>query len=71
MSATYQPLPQNELNARALIAGDLFRQGRITQGECFRLEVDACIGRDTGPIEYVRNTEWADLVRDGVLKPED
>jgi hypothetical protein len=55
------------LQARAIIAGDLFREGRITRPECFRLEVDAAISRDTGPIEYERNTEYAELVADGVL----
>lgn len=55
------------LAARAVIAGDLFREGRITRTECFRLEVDAACARDTGPIRYERNTEYADLVADGVL----
>ena len=55
------------LTARALIAGDLFRQGRITRPECFRLEVDAATAKDTGPIQYEQNTEYADFVADGVL----
>jgi hypothetical protein len=58
---------ESELKARAVIAGDLFREGRITRPECFRLEVDAATARDTGPIKYERNTEYADLVADGVL----
>lgn len=59
-----------ELAARAVIAGDLFREGRITRCECFRLEVDAACSRTTGPINYERNTEYVDLVRDGVLLPD-
>lgn len=65
--ATGSALSIPALKARAVIAGDLFREGRITRPECFRLEIDAATARDTGPIEYERNTEYADLVADGVL----
>ena len=35
------PSLQNELNARAIIAADLYRDGEITRTECFRVEMDA------------------------------
>ncbi len=46
------------LRARAVIAGDLYREGRITREECLRLEIDALHNEDTGPIKYeTRNDE--------------
>lgn len=59
-------MTQSQLNARALIAGDLYREGRINRGECFRLEVDAVVGRDSGPIQYEANTEYQELIELGV-----
>ena len=43
---------QSWLDARAVIAGDLYRDGEITQQECFRLEMDAALGENSGPINY-------------------
>jgi len=40
------------LDARAKIAGDLYRGGQISRVECFRLEMDAALGEDSGPINY-------------------
>lgn len=51
-------MTQNELNARAIIAGDLLQEGKITRAECFRLEVDAALGEDTGPIKYCPNKDF-------------
>lgn len=45
------------LQARASIGADLYREGRITRAECFRLAVDASIGQDSGPIEYEANDD--------------
>jgi hypothetical protein len=45
------------LRARAVIAGDLYREGRITRAECLRIEADAAIGEDTGPIKYEENDD--------------
>lgn len=45
------------LKARASIGADLYREGRITRAECFRLAVDASIGQDSGPIEYEANDD--------------
>ena len=47
-----------ELDARALIAGDLYRDGEITRHECFRLEMDAALGEDSGPIHYEQNDDY-------------
>lgn len=50
------------LRCRAVIAGDLYREGRITRPEAFRLEMDAALGRDTGPIQYEANTDHYDMM---------
>lgn len=55
-------LSVSQLRARAIIAGDLYREGRILRCECFRLEMDAYLGRDSGPIQYEENTEFKDLL---------
>ena len=47
----------SRLAARAKIAEDLYREGKITRAECFRLGVDAAISRDSGPIKYETNDE--------------
>ena len=49
--------PCSRLAARAKIAEDLYREGKITRAECFRLGVDAAIGRDSGPIRYEDNDD--------------
>ena len=51
------PASCSRLAARAKIAEDLYREGKITRAECFRLGVDAAIGRDSGPIKYETNDE--------------
>lgn len=51
-------MTQATLEARALIAGDLFQEGKITRRECFRLEMDAAIGEDTGDIRYEKNHDY-------------
>ena len=50
------------LNARAIIAGDLYKEGKITRSECFRLEMDASLGRNTGDIRYQDNNEYEELL---------
>ncbi len=45
------------LKARAVIAGDLYREGRITRAECFRLEGDAAHAEDSGPIQFEDNDD--------------
>ena len=50
------------LRCRAVIARDLYREGRITRPEAFRLEMDAALGRDTGPINYEENTDHHDMM---------
>lgn len=52
-------------DARALIAGDLHRDGQITRAECFRIEVDKVLLRDSGPINYKPNNEyWEHMMND-------
>lgn len=55
-------MTQPALNARAVIAGDLFHEGEITRGECFRLEMDAALGENSGGIKYEKNNEFSELV---------
>jgi|DEB0MinimDraft_10_1074344.scaffolds.fasta_scaffold21536_4 hypothetical protein len=57
LAAVDQPRLVRHLKARAVIAGDLYREGKITRAECFRLEVDAAHGEDTGPIQYEDNDD--------------
>ena len=45
------------LRARSVIAGDFYREGTITRAECFRLEMDAAHGEDTGEIQYEKNDD--------------
>ncbi len=49
-----QPLSLSQLRARSVIAGDLYAEGKIERHECFRLEMDAFLGTDTGRIKYVK-----------------
>jgi len=51
-------LTQKELNARALIAGDLMRDGEITRVECFRLEIDSILGENTGDLKFEKNKDF-------------
>lgn len=55
----------DQLRARALIAGDLYREGRIVRTECFRLEMDSALGKDSGPIIYENNREYLELLELG------
>lgn len=50
-----EPVSHDWLAARALIAGDLYREGRIAREECFRLNIDALHNENTGPIKYETN----------------
>lgn len=64
--ACYQPITdRKELEARAIIGGDLYKQGRITIAENLRLGIDAAHGEDTGPIEYEKNEDYAERVAEG------
>ena len=56
-------MTQTQLAARASIAADLFREGKIQRCECFRLEMDGVLGRDSGPIQYQENSDF----RDGLM----
>ena len=51
-------MTQDKLEARVIIAADLFRSGKIRRCECFRLEMDAALGEDTGPIRYAPNKDF-------------
>lgn len=46
---------QSYLNARAVIAGDLYEEEKITRQECFRLEIDAAIGEDSGEVQFIKS----------------
>jgi hypothetical protein len=51
---------QSELNARASIADDLFKEGKVTRVEAFRVEVDALLGENTGDLKFEDNTDFED-----------
>lgn len=51
-------MTQAELDARAVIAGDLFKEGEITRVECFRLEMDAALGENTGDLTFEKNEDY-------------
>ena len=53
-------MEQKELEARALIAGDLLREGEVTRVECFRVEMDAALGENTGELKFEKNTDFDD-----------
>ena len=53
-------LTQKELDVRASIAGDLFREGKVTRRECFRVEVDAALGENSGDLKFEENTDFQD-----------
>lgn len=54
-------ITQKELEARALIASDLFREGEVTRVETFRIEVDAVLGENTGDLKFKKNTDFEDF----------
>lgn len=47
-----------ELEARSLIAGDLFRDGEITRRECFRIEIDFLLGENSGELKFEKNKDF-------------
>lgn len=47
-------MEQKNLEARVALAADWLRDGLISRAECFRLEVDASLGRDSGPVRWLR-----------------
>lgn len=51
---------QAQLNARALIAGDLLKEGEVKRSEVFRVEMDALIGENTGDLKFEKNTDFQD-----------
>jgi len=51
-------LTQKELEARVLIAGDLMREGEVKRLECFRVEVDAALGENTGDLKFDKNKDY-------------
>lgn len=51
-------LTQKELDARALIVGDLFKEGEVTRRETLRIEMDAALGEDTGELKFEKNTDF-------------
>lgn len=53
-------LSQKELEARALITGDLLREGEVTRVETFRVEMDAALGENTGDLKFEKNTDFKD-----------
>lgn len=65
VKANHMSVTQSELDARASIAGDLYREGEITRSECFRLEMDAVLGDYTGPVDFKVNTEYVELLAMG------
>ncbi|HVT84318.1 MAG TPA: hypothetical protein VHD35_03905 [Chitinophagaceae bacterium] len=56
----FQELTQSELEARASVAADLFREGEVTRVEVFRTEVDAVLGRNSGDLKFEKNTDFKD-----------
>jgi len=55
-------MTQPQLEARALIVGDLLREGKITRVETFRIEMDASLGENTGDLEFKENTDFEDNI---------
>jgi hypothetical protein len=53
-------MTQKELEARALIAGDLMREGEVTRVETFRIGMDAALGENTGDLKFEKNTDFKD-----------
>lgn len=44
-------MTQSELDARVIIATDLFEEGKINKPEMFRIEVDALLGVNSGELK--------------------
>lgn len=59
------------LKARAEIAGDLYREGKITREECFRLEMDASLGVNSGPVRFEPNDEYRRWRKEHPIPKED
>lgn len=55
-----QKLSQNELDARASIVSDLLKEGKVKRSECFRVEMDALLGENTGDVKFENNTDFID-----------
>jgi hypothetical protein len=53
-------MTHEELEARALIAGDLLRESEVTRVETFRIEMDAALGENTGDLKFEKNTDFED-----------
>ena len=53
-------LNKKELEERALIAGDLFREGEVKRVECFRVEIDNLLDENTGDLKFEKNTDFED-----------
>ena len=53
-------LTQKELELRALVVGDLLREGEVTRVETFRIEMDAALGENTGDLKFEKNTDFED-----------
>jgi hypothetical protein len=53
-------MTQKELEARALIAGDLMREGEVTRVETFRIGMDVALGENTGDLKFEKNTDFKD-----------
>jgi len=59
---------QRELEARRDAAVGLYHDGKITQQEMFRLEMDAMIGKNTGDIKYEDNNDYQEYLKELELK---
>ena len=53
-----QKMTQVELEARALIAGDLFKEGEVERVEVFRIEIDAALGENSGELKFKKNRDY-------------
>jgi hypothetical protein len=53
-------LTQKELETRVLITADLLKEGEVTRVECFRVEMDAALGENTGDLKFEKNTDFED-----------
>jgi len=51
-------LTQSELDARALIAGDLLKDGEVERAETFRVEMDAALGENSGDLKFKKNKDY-------------
>jgi len=53
-------MTQKELDARAIIAEDLFKEGEITRIETLRIEIDSLLGENSGELKFKKNTDFED-----------